>query len=291
MVVGGNSQPTVQRLKFMKIGVDLGGTNLRVGLVDEEQLLKILTRRCPADQPERVVVDAICDLIAQLWNPMVTGIGVGVPSLVDSVQGIVYNVVNIPSMKKVYLKDILSTRFATRVAINNDANCFALGVHKYGEGKPYKHLVGITVGTGLGAGLIINGKLYSGHNTGAGEVGCLPYNGHNFEYYCSSAFFLRNYGSDAANLATTLIDEVAVINAWKEFGCHLGHLVCSVIDAYDPEAVVFGGGIAQNYSMFYPAMLREIYKFPFPETVRRLHVLHETKEDVALLGAAQFVDE
>lgn len=120
--------------------------------------------------------------------PEVAGIGVGVPSVVDSEEGIVYNVANIPSWAEVPLKRLLQERFSVPVYINNDSNCFALGVKLFGEGRKYRNLVGMTIGTGVGTGIIINGELYSGQNTGAGEIGSLPYLSHDFEHYCSSGF-------------------------------------------------------------------------------------------------------
>lgn len=272
----------------MKIGVDVGGTNLRAGLVEGGQLIEVIDVNCPADGSEQEVMEAIFDVIGRLWNPSVMSIGVGIPSLVNAEKGIVYNVVNIPSWKKVYLKEALESRFKVEVGVNNDVNCFALGTHCYGVARSFQHIVAITLGTGLGAGLIINDRLYGGNNTGAGEIGCLPYLEHNFEYYCSSAFFKRNYHCCAAELSSKF-DEKTTARAWNEFGQHLGRLVCAVIDAYDPQAIVFGGGISRSFDCFRPAMLAEVSRFPFPETVRRLRILREETTHVALLGASLLI--
>ena len=166
----------------MKIGVDLGGTNIRVGLVDQEHLVSKATAPCPKDE-EKVVLEQILSLIRKQISDDVSSIGVGVPSVVDRERGIVYNVANIPSWKEVHLKQILEEEFHRPAYINNDANCFTLGEHHFGEGRNYKDFIGLTIGTGVGTGLVLNGKLYNGHNTGAGEVGSLPFKEKDYEHF------------------------------------------------------------------------------------------------------------
>ena len=100
---------------------------MRVGLTDGATIVDTVIEPCPAKESEEVVLSQLKRQIAQLMRLEVTGIGVGVPSVVDYKQGIVYNVANIPAWKEVHLKDILETEFGVPVAVNNDANCFALG--------------------------------------------------------------------------------------------------------------------------------------------------------------------
>lgn len=97
---------------------------------------------------------------------------------------------NISSWKEIHLKEALESEFRVPVAINNDSNCFTLGVKMFGEGQPYANMVGVTIGTGIGAGVIIDHRLYGGEFMGAGEIGTLPYLDSDFEQYCSS-FFLN----------------------------------------------------------------------------------------------------
>ena len=110
---------------------------------------------CKADRPEGEVVDQIASLIGKLITPDVARIGIGVPSVVDAARGIVYNVVGIPSWREVYLKDLLEKRFGVPVYVNNDCNCFALGVSRFGEASAYSDVVCVALGTGVGAGIVI----------------------------------------------------------------------------------------------------------------------------------------
>ena len=130
----------------------------------------------------------------------VTGIGVGVPSVVDTEKGIVYGVQNIPSWQEVYLKEFLENKYNLPTYVNNDANCFAAGEKYFGKAKEYENAVGLIIGTGLGAGLILNDRLYSGTNCGAGEFGTISFRGHNYEYYCSGQYFIQHYSTDGAAL-------------------------------------------------------------------------------------------
>jgi len=271
----------------MTIGIDLGGTNLRCGLVEHGSVVARLSEPCRACEPENVVIEQIKGLIRQLMSPSVTGIGIGVPSVVDVQKGIVYNVLNIPSWKEVHLKEILEAEFGIPVQVNNDANCFALGEQRCGEGKPYGNVIGVTLGTGVGAGLIINNQLYSGVNTGAGEIGCLPYLEHTLEFYCGSAFFPEYHnttGKEAMQLAQA--GDANALKIWEEFGKHMGVLVKIILFVYDPDAIIFGGSITNAYPYFEKAMRKEMETFDYPETIRKIHILISTRDDISLLGAA-----
>lgn len=274
----------------MKIGIDLGGTNMRVGLVENGSLVRKEVVSCSAKATYEEVLARLESLINLMMCPEVKGIGVGVPSVVDSEEGVVYNVANIPSWKEVPLKRLLEERFSVPAYINNDSNCFALGVKLFGEGRRYRNLVGMTIGTGIGTGIIINGELYCGQNTGAGEVGSLPYLSYDFEHYCSSGFFVRYHnltGKEAAERAAT--GDTKSLEVWDEFGSHIGELMKAVLFTYDPEAIVIGGGIASAFAFYQHAMYKAMQTFPYAETVKRVKVFVTEVEDVALLGASALV--
>lgn len=274
----------------MKLGIDLGGTNMRVGLVDGHEIVAKEIIPCPSSESADTVLNTLISLIGRNMAPTVTGIGIGVPTLVDAERGIVYNATNIPSWREVHLKEALEARFAVPVAVNNDANCFALGEHRFGAGRGCRSLVGVTLGTGVGGGLVLNGELYNGRNTGAGEIGELPYMDHNFEYYCSSGFFVREYGTtgrDAA--AAAACGDSAAREIWNVFGSHVGRLMKALMFAYDPEMIVIGGGISSALPLFRAAMEAEMASFPYPESLRNLRVEASALADVAILGASALV--
>ena len=274
-------------MAHMTIGIDLGGTKIHCGLVENGNVVERILEPCRSDQPENEVIEQIKGLIRQLINPSVKGIGIGVPSVVDVEKGIVYNVQNIPSWKEVHLKDILETEFKIPVCVNNDANCFALGEQRCGEAKNFRNVIGVTLGTGVGAGLIINNELYCGSNVGAGEIGCLPYLEHTLEFYCGSSFFPEYHnttGKEAMQLA--LNGDEKGLKIWEEFGKHMGMLVKIVLYVYDPDAIIFGGSIANAYSFFEEAMRKEMETFDYPETIKKIKIFISTREDISLLGAA-----
>ena len=270
----------------MKIGIDLGGTNMRVGLTDGATLVNSVIEPCPAKETEEVVLNQLKRQIAQLMSADVTGIGIGVPSVVDSVRGIVYNVANIPSWKEVHLKEQLEKEFGIPVAVNNDANCFALGVWKYGEGKGTRDMVGLTMGTGIGSGIIINGQLYNGVNTGAGEIGSLPFKDADYEFYCSSRFFSHLHGDTGANFGKRAqAGDAEAIAVWNEFGQNVGELIKAVLFTYAPEAIIIGGGIASAFRLFEAPMRASLESFPYPANVAATRIMPSTLPNAAILGA------
>ena len=112
----------------MRIAIDLGGTNVRVATVlPGGQVERIISEPCRSKGSEEEVLEHIFSLIDELMTPEVDGIGIGVPSVVDTDKGIVYNVVGIPSWKEVHLKDRLEERYHIPASVDNDCNCFALG--------------------------------------------------------------------------------------------------------------------------------------------------------------------
>lgn len=260
---------------------------MRVALVDGDVIRERVIRPCPAKEAEAVVVNQLIDQIRQVFTPEVTGIGVGVPSVVDADKGIVYNVANIPSWQEVHLKKILEREFGVPASINNDSNCFTLGVSVFGEGRAFRHIVGVTMGTGIGSGIIIDGKLYGGRNTGAGEIGALPYLTMDYEHYCSSGFFTKFHGRTGKELGElAALGDPKALAVWEEFGEHVGDLMQVVLYTYDPEAIVLGGGIASAFNYFEKAMWKRLEVFPYPETLKHIQIIPSSLEDAALLGAS-----
>jgi glucokinase len=275
----------------MIIGVDLGGTNIRAGLVHDGKVTSFRQELLRDKESLQGTLSQLIGTIAPLVDENVEGIGIGVPSLVDTKNGIVYNVANIPSWKKVELKKILEEEFKVPVFINNDVNCLVMGEHLFGEAKAYSSLVALALGTGLGAGIIINNSLYEGNNCGAGELGSLPYLDSNFENYTSSSFFESRFGISAAHAHSDALEgNLTVLAIWDQYGKHLGNTIMAVMYTYDPQAIILGGSIAKAYRYFETAMKLSLADFPYPESVKRLSILKSELEHIAILGAAAIVN-
>src|SRR4029077_126223 len=132
------------------IGVDLGATNIRSALVSADTISKINSKRINSMGSEQEVLEDIFALVDILIDKDVTAIGIGVPSVVDVQQGIVYDVQYIPSWKEVPLKKLMQDRYGIPVFVNNDANCFVLGEFYFGKGKGSQSMIGLAIGTGMG---------------------------------------------------------------------------------------------------------------------------------------------
>jgi glucokinase len=271
----------------LTLGVDLGGTNIRAGIEVDGRIVEQKRSRFHARGTLTDTLSEFIDAIRPLVLPGVTSIGVGVPSVVDVEHGMVLNVVNIPSWEKVPLRDILEVAFGLPVYINNDVNCFILGEHRYGWVKGMKNVVGVSCGTGLGSGIIINDQLFNGANCGAGEIGLLHYLDHNIEYYASGNLFRAKFGLSAEEAhRQALQGNVQAQMYWQEFGCHLAEALKAVVYAYDPEAIVLGGSLSKAYEFFEASMYAALQDFTFPESIRRLRIFQTQDENIPLLGAA-----
>jgi glucokinase len=269
------------------IGVDLGGTKVSAGAVQGNEITKLERRPVPSQETTGVVLDHIIDTIDEVFNDRVVGIGFGVPSVVDVADGIVRDVGNIPSWKEVHLKAALEGRFGVPAEINNDANAFAVGEHVYGKAREYQNVVGLTLGTGFGTGVIINGRLYNGANCGAGELGMMPYRGGLLEDWCSGPFFHREYGLGGNVLhERARSGDPAAIAAFEHYGRELAQGVMIALYAYDPDIVVFGGSIAATFDLFEPAMREALGLFEYRHAIERLVIAASELEHAAVLGAA-----
>jgi glucokinase len=277
----------------MKIAIDLGGTSLRLARIENGRISKLLKTKCPAQSDEQTVLDTIKAHIRDMLTPDVEMIGIGVPSVVDAARGIVYDVANIPSWKEVHLKEILEDEFHVPVYVDNDVNCFVLGEKKFGAGKPFDDFVGITLGTGVGAGIIIGGHLYRGANTGAGEVGALPYLDSDYEHYCSS-MFLKHCGTQTGEQLTTKAasGDAAALDIWRQFGFHLGKLLQALLFTYDPQAVIIGGGITAAAPYFEISMRQSLLDgFPYQRSAQRVQIFFSMLEGCNMLGASRLNEE
>ena len=269
------------------IGMDLGATNIRGGLIAGGRLSKIHSRRIQSAGSVEDVLKDIFSIIELLIDKDVAAIGIGVPSIVDVEQGIVYDVQYIPSWKEVHLKKILEERFHVPVFVNNDANCFVLGEYYFGKGKGMENLIGLAIGTGLGAGIIINHHLFAGPNCGAGEFGMVDYLDHCFEYYCSGQYFQNVYHTDGQVVfEKAKAGDLQAQQYYAEMGIHLGNAIKMIMYTYDSSFIIFGGSVRHAYPYFSKAMWERINTFAYTKSLAKFRIELSDLENSGILGAA-----
>lgn len=269
------------------IGVDLGGTKVAAGRVREGELMQLVKHSVPAQEDKETVLAVVMDAIAEVMSPEVVAIGCGVPSVVDVADGVVREVGNIPSWKAVPLRAELEQRFGIPVAIDNDANVFALGEFVFGAGKDHQHLVGITLGTGLGAGVIVDGRLLHGANCGVGELGKTARKGMRLEDWCASTYFPREWNASAGELHRRARDgDPHAIEVFGHYGEELSEAIKRALYVYDPQIIVLGGSISTAFDLFEDRMRRGLDDFAYPHIIDRALIEKSGLENAPVLGAA-----
>ncbi len=275
--------------KDKTIGIDLGGTKVNVGLVQNNEILSSKKQKLPKNcKDEWDVLNLIISLTKDvIGNHNIAGIGVGVPSILDRKNGIIHEVQNIPTWNEVHLGAILEKEFKVPVSIDNDANCFALGEYQFGEGKGCNNFVGLTLGTGMGSGIITNGKLMGDANGGSGEFGMIPYLDGIVENYSSGQFFkniLKVDGEEISKLAAS--GDADALRAYEQFGEHIGNAICIILYALDPEKIIVGGSIAQSSQYFDKGLKKSLSKFAYAKTLNNIEIIYSNTPNIAILGSA-----
>jgi glucokinase len=259
------------------IAIDLGGTKLLAGVLDEEGVVVKRTVRPTQVGSQEQLLDELDDAIAELLGEDIRAIGVGLPSTIDQRQGRAVSSVNIP-LAGIDFRDHLTSRFGLPAAIENDANAAALAEHRLGAGRGTQHMIMLTLGTGIGGGLILDGKLYRGAVGAAGELGhiTLELDGPPCQGACPGRGHLEALASGTAT------DKLAVERAvehpegdlgraaaegravdarlavdlaaegpgdarelLERVGFVLGTAIASYVNIFNPEVVVLGGGFAR----------------------------------------------
>jgi glucokinase len=269
------------------LGVDIGGTKVHLGVVQHGELVQEVKFETSASAPKEQILAELTQQLAPLVTAEVAGIGIGVPGLVDEENGIVHNVQNIPAWREVHLRRHLASHFEQPVYLTNDANAFAIGEKMYGQGQPYANLVGLALGTGLGAGIIINHQVYSGTLSSAGEFGMIPYLGQTLEDYCSGKFFAqRTSQSGAAWHALAQQGDAEALAVFAEFGRHLGQALHIILFALAPQAIFLGGSVSGGFDYFRGGLHESLAAFPFKQVTNSLVVAPSALGNAAVLGAA-----
>jgi len=267
------------------IGIDLGASNIRGAVLDGEHLSQIISERIDRDGSMDEVLQHFYHFADRLMNDKVKAIGIGVPGIADN--GMVYDVINIPSWKEIPLRSLLEDRYKVPVFIENDANCFALGEFQFGKGIGNRSMIGLTIGTGLGCGIIIDGKLYAGDTGAAGEFGMASYLDRNYDYYASGQFFENVHGISGEMVYRNATQaDVVALNMYNELGLHIGNAIQTIMYSTDISLIVLGGSVRKAYPYFSKTMWDFLREFGFGRSVERLKIEISDLENGAVLGAA-----
>jgi glucokinase len=268
------------------IGVDIGGTSIVGGRIEGNRIVAQVTTDTHAQEGGEKTLDILKEVVRRLKTTETKAIGIGVPSVVDREKGIVYNVQNIKDWEEIHLKSILENEFDIPVYLDNDANCFAYAEKIFGKGRAFTNFVGITLGTGVGGGIIQNHRLLLDSNGGAGEFGEIPYLDSILEDYCGSRFFTRTTGLSAYDIARKAREgDTQSINVYNEYGRHMAVLVKIIILVLDPQAIIFGGSISQSFELFRDSMYENLKDFPYPRSVAKIQILTSDLLHMGILGA------
>ena len=268
------------------IGIDIGGTSIVGGRIEGDIIVAQVSADTHAQEGGEKTLDILKGVIRQLMTIDTRAIGIGVPSVVDREKGIVYNVQNIKNWDEVYLKSLLEAEFALPVHIDNDANCFAYGEKIFGKGRDFENFVGITLGTGVGGGIIQDSHLLFDSNCGSGEFGEIPYLDSILEEYCGSRFFIRISGRSGYEIAVKAREgDPESIEIYNQYGKHISMLVKVILLILDPQAIIFGGSISRSFDLFSEAMYENLKNFPYPKSVDKIKILTSDLHNMGILGA------
>ena len=274
-------------MKKYRIGVDIGGTNIKIALVDfDGKIIYSNTVPTRAEMGYEAGVNnikqAIKDLMTETGESAKTieAIGFGLPGQIDYKAGMVKNLPNIPGWVNIPLAKIIEDEFSIPTRLDNDVRCAALGELNFGAGKDCQNLICITVGTGIGSGIVLNGKLVRGASNAAGEIGhikmemtggplcgCGDYGC--FEAYASGPAIVTmakeyisggksaKYKEMAADGIITpyivaqaaLQGDAVSIQIFKQMGKIIGTGLASVVNLLNPEKIIIGGGVADAGSI------------------------------------------
>jgi glucokinase len=302
------------------IALDLGGTKLAGGLVAEDGTIAARTEQASERVDEAESLRQMEAAIEELMADTVVALGVGIPSQIDQRTGRVESSVHVP-LADVVLRDRLAERFGLPVWVDNDANAAAVAEHRLGAGRGTSHMIMLTLGTGLGGGLILNGALYRGATGAAGELGhvvvdirgrepCLgscPGFGHLEAIASGTAAAQRaNAAADAnpdGSLARARADGdeldgetlVVLAHAGEEdalelltaVGHDLGEGLVSFVNAFNPELVVVGGGFGQAGELLLDPARQVVAEEALPAARDAVRIVQaELGPDAGVVGAA-----
>jgi len=301
--------------KFV-IGIDLGGTNLKIGVLDLKHKLfakEVLSTR-NFSRKERLIsaiIDSIKTIIKNngIKKAEVLGVGLGLPGPIDVEHGIVHYLPNIPGWKEVNLKKILEKELNLPVFVDNDAKLMSLAEYKLGRGQGFKNVICLTLGTGIGSGVIIDGRLYRGANNAAGEFGHVPINEEGPRCNCGGIACIEAYIGNNRIIREARrvfkrfvspeeLDTLAkeknkkAIKIWVKVGERLGIALTGAVNLLNLDAIVIGGGISGAGKLLFDNVRKTINKRAMSVQAKHVKIFKARfGNDAGLVGASILVEE
>ena len=298
--------------------VDLGGTHLRVALVDDTgRILKQIKQETPKGDAAECVIAALVDA-ARNWDSYkeaVVAASIMVPGAVDRDKAVVLQAPNLPSLINFALKAELQKRLGWPVFLENDANAAAVGEMWLGAARGCRDVVSVTLGTGVGGGVILDGKLWRGSHGSAGEIGhttvdpfsglkCKCGNTGCLELFASATAIVRMTRESLSSFPQSRLqsegltaekvyeagrdgDELALA-VFRRFGMYLGIGLANVINFIDPQIIVIAGGAVNGWDLFADEMYRQVEERAFRTTAQQVKIARaECGDNAGLLGATR----
>jgi glucokinase len=288
------------------IGIDFGGTTIKCALVEDGKIIQrgdLIDTLHSGDSS--AIEEALLGRIAQLRaiRPDTVAIGVGLPGIIDSVNGIVHRLSNVPGWNDIPLCDLLQRRTGLYAAIENDAKCMAYAEWKYGAARNGTNVVG---------GIILDGRLFRGSFLGAGEIGqmTIDYQGPSGNYGNLGAIekYVGNHQiaergqrlyesagklvaleqcTPAALEAAARVGDPVAIGLWAQIGYELGVALANVVWLLNPDTIVLGGGVAKAGDLLFDPIRRTIQSTTMPTFYENLKILPAALgNDAGIIGSA-----
>jgi glucokinase len=254
------------------IGIDLGGTAIKLGRFRQDgTCVQSLTVPTPQPSLPNAVIDTIVYAIEKLAPNLtdIIAIGIGTPGPADLAGRVAKIAINLDGWIDIPIATILKSRTGVPAVVGNDGNCAGLGERWLGAGRHYRDFVLLTLGTGVGGAIFLNGELFTGHAGSAGELGlmtldatgaaCKSGNSGSIEQFLSGNAIRRMTGKEPHELgALAAAGDPDTLSFWDGYGRNLGIGLTSILYLLTPEVAIVGGGISANAEYFLPAALREI---------------------------------
>jgi glucokinase len=283
------------------IGIDLGGTAIKIGKFDRTgNCLDSLTLPTPQPSTPIAVLSILEQGLGQVnLHPDCRAIGIGTPGPADEMGRIAKVAINLDGWENVPLADWLEAKTGLPTVLANDANCAGLGEAWLGAGRHFQNLILITLGTGVGGAIILDGKLFVGHRGTAGELGlitlnfdgpmCNSGNQGSLEQYASIQAIRRMTGKEPHELGKLArAGNIEALNFWEDYGRLLGAGIASLLYILTPDAVIIGGGVSASAEFFFPSLLAEIERRVLPSSREGLAVLTaELGNQAGMVGSAR----